>query len=59
MGNVGGCSHSSIWKAKTRLLMLEMVYSAQSSGLAFLPLPVFWVTIATALSKNRFVRDSF
>lgn len=53
MGNVGGSSHSSIWKAKTRLLMLKMVYSAQSSGSALPPLPVCWVTIATALSVAR------
>lgn len=37
-------------KAKTRLLVLKMVYGAQSDGSALPPLPVCSVTIATALS---------
>lgn len=58
MGNVGGSSHSSIWKAKTRLLMLKMVYSAQSTSPSS-PCLLGNHSYCTFRSKNRFVRDSF
>ena len=50
----------AFWKAKTRLLVLKMVYGAQSSGSALPPFSVCLVTIATALSlaEARF-SDSF
>lgn len=46
---MGGCSRTSILKAKPRLLVLKMVRGAQSGGSALPPLPLCSVTIATAL----------